>query len=57
MRFVLVLAGVLALAGCADLPQDFYDSWASDNCSRGTSADQQRACQDSVDRNSADHRQ
>ena len=56
MRLVLVLAGALALAGCVELPQDLYDGWASDNCSRGTSADQQRACQDSLDSNSADHR-
>jgi hypothetical protein len=54
---VLLLAGVLTLAGCADFAQDLYDSWAGDNCSQGTTSDEQRACQDSVDRNSADHRQ
>lgn len=57
MRLLLVLVGVAALAGCADFAQDLYDSWASDNCAKGTTADEQRACQDSVDRNSADHRQ
>jgi hypothetical protein len=57
VRLALVLVGFLSLAGCADFAQDLYDSWASDNCSKGTTADQQQACQDSVDRNSRDHRE